>query len=134
VTTGVRTDLAECERLGVELRRVEARANSLAEQAALRRVATAIVADTSPSKIYDLAAKEIALYLGVDLGVVSLQRRMPSDRRSVIGRAAHRGSCLATRWVWRTRRSVTPPSRRASTTPSWRLLQASFVRAWPPRS
>ncbi len=70
VTTGVLTDPAEREHLAVELRRAETRANSLAEQAALRRVATAVAADTSPSKIYDLAAKEIALYLGVDLGLV----------------------------------------------------------------
>ena len=70
VATSVLTSPTNHMHLALELRRAESRANALAEQAALRRVATAVAADNSPAMIYELAAKEIASYLGADLGLV----------------------------------------------------------------
>ncbi len=53
-------------------RRAEAEVRELAvEQEVLRRVATVVASGAEPSEVFDLVAKEVALLLGVEVGVVS---------------------------------------------------------------
>jgi diguanylate cyclase (GGDEF)-like protein/PAS domain S-box-containing protein len=55
-----------------ERRRAElALAEAEAEQAALRRVATAVAQDAGSRTVFDLVAKELALLLGLEVGVVA---------------------------------------------------------------
>ncbi|MDX6539977.1 MAG: hypothetical protein QOI71_1587, partial [Gaiellales bacterium] len=65
-----------------ERRRAElAVAEAEAEQAALRRVATSVAQGAGPTLVFGLVAKEVALLLGVEVGVVS---RFESDERSLV--------------------------------------------------
>lgn len=68
--TGIISDLTERNRIEAELRRIELRSAVAAEQASLRRVATAVARETDPARIFDLVAKEAANHLGVALGLV----------------------------------------------------------------
>ncbi|MEW6583656.1 MAG: diguanylate cyclase, partial [Actinomycetota bacterium] len=68
--TGIIHDLTERRRVERELRRSEVRARMLAEQGALRRVATAVATESDPSAVFDLAAKEVAGLLRVEAGLV----------------------------------------------------------------
>ncbi len=53
-------------------RRAETEVRELAvEQEVLRRVATVVASGAEPNEVFDLVAKEIALLLGVEVGVVS---------------------------------------------------------------
>ena len=53
-------------------RRAEAEVRELAlEQEVLRRVATVVASGAEPNEVFDLVAKEVALLLGVEVGVVS---------------------------------------------------------------
>jgi diguanylate cyclase (GGDEF)-like protein/PAS domain S-box-containing protein len=56
-------------------------AEAEAEQAALRRVATAVAQGAEPAVVFGLVAEEVALLLDVELGVVV---RFESDRESVL--------------------------------------------------
>ena len=67
-----------------ERRRAElALAEAEAEQAALNRVATAVAQDAGSRAVFDLIAKELALLLGLDLGIVA--RFENADEATVMG-------------------------------------------------
>jgi PAS domain S-box-containing protein len=80
--TGIISDLTERNRAEAELRRIELRGAIAAEQASLRRVATAVARETDPTRIFDLVAKEAAGHLGVALGLVC---RFGVDRSVIVG-------------------------------------------------
>jgi diguanylate cyclase (GGDEF)-like protein/PAS domain S-box-containing protein/putative nucleotidyltransferase with HDIG domain len=66
------------------IRDVTERARDEAEQAALRRVATAVAQDADPSAIFELVAKEVAGVLGVGHG--SVVRFESEESGTVLGR------------------------------------------------
>jgi diguanylate cyclase (GGDEF)-like protein len=79
----LRGQLAEREREGEELRRREAVYRQLAaEQAALRRVADAVVGSSGQAEVLDLVAEEAARLLGAEMGQVC---RFSGPRALVVG-------------------------------------------------
>jgi diguanylate cyclase (GGDEF)-like protein/PAS domain S-box-containing protein len=81
--TGIVSDLTERKAMEEELRRIEVRNRSLTEQAALRRVATAVASESDPQKVFDLVAHEAALLFGASAGLVC---RFDNGVGAVVGR------------------------------------------------
>ena len=80
--TGIVSDLTERKQVEEELRRIELRNQMMAEQAALRRVATTVARESDPTKVFDLVAEEVARHLGVAVGVVC---RFDGDHGVIVG-------------------------------------------------
>ncbi len=81
-------DITERRRRDAETR------NAAAEQEALRRVATFVAADSPPARVFELVAREIAIMLGADVGVVT--RFDPLAERIVnVGTWVQSGSVIA---------------------------------------
>ena len=93
--TGILRDETERTRVEEELRRIEVRSRMLSEQSALRRVATAVAAEEDPQRVFDLVAQEVALLLGVSVGLIC---RFQDGVAEIVGRWSS-GPALAVREV-----------------------------------
>jgi diguanylate cyclase (GGDEF)-like protein/PAS domain S-box-containing protein len=92
--TGIARDLTEVKRAEEELRRTLAERAIAREQAALRRVATAVAAEADPAEVFGLVADEIAALLEAEAGIVA---RFEGTRAIVVGASGSAAPSLGQR-------------------------------------